>query len=465
MSEAGYLRQIKAPKSRVFRRAFIKRRLALTGLFETDWFEITKDVMKWGSLSVQLDDVLLNRFTFGNAKLVMQNDEGSYNPDDSDYSLWNGYLNQQRTLVKIEAGFLYSSQGADQIWVNTEHPGSLWDEGSWDSDYWDLSNTQFIGIVSGDIFISDKSEVTLNIKPLTQVFRDYSARNIRGYNDSVTASRFIELLRDQTDGSGSYVFRPFFGDTTSNWEISTTSNVFLNLNTSGAQDVIDSDVWSIVEKLAQVENFVPFITRDGVFKFISRASVATDQTFFEFHGAGSFDSQFGQTIKNISAYGPRLTKFYSRVSVKHREADTTTSYAVAETSLTVGPASLSWALGERSLNIENIWIPTSTVASTIATTIFNNVSSLKKEITFKTTFIPGIDILDSVTISYDPSPAAASSLWDLNDWAEDTTNAAADLVWDQISGNALVLDAASYKLLSIEMNLDSLENNFVAREE
>jgi hypothetical protein len=37
-------KEIRNPRGRIFRRLYIKRRLATTGLFETNWMEITDDV-------------------------------------------------------------------------------------------------------------------------------------------------------------------------------------------------------------------------------------------------------------------------------------------------------------------------------------------------------------------------------------------------------------------------------------
>lgn len=460
---------IKAPASQVFRRAYIKRRSATTGLFESDWQNISQDVKSYGKVTTQIDAARRYKFTFGNAKLVMENSEGLYNPHTDLGSLWYGYLNQQRTLVKIETGYQYSQKNANGVWVNSEFPSdSLWDDNAWDApdSLWDstISSTVFTGVISGDIVFSDSNDVVFNAKPLNSVLQEFPARNLTGWTTTgVTASQFITMVRDQTDGAGAFIFRPFFGNTTTFWDVSTTSNVFSNLNTSGAQDVIDKNVWEIIEKLAEAENFIPYVTRTGTFKFISRATVAT-ATVFEFHGAGSFNTNYGHTIKKVSSYGFRASKYYSRVQIKYNSANTTTSYVVVESTLTVASNSNPWVLGAKTLAIENLYIPNTATASTLATTIFSDVSALKNEVEFETTLVPHLDLFDRISVTYDPNPFTNNNLWDQKNWAADDTSTSDDLIFDKSNYDSLVLSGQEFKFLSFEIDLDNFSNKFIARE-
>ena len=460
---------IKAPVATVFRRAFIKRRLLSNGLFESEWFDISNYVKSYGKIVTQVDTSRRFKFTFSNAKINVENEEGAFNPDDSPSSLWFGYLNQQRTLVKLEAGFRYTTEDAQGLKTTIEQPSEGgWDAALWDTDddQWDDvgSSTMFIGILSGDIPLSDKNDLALNLKPLVSVFQDFPAKNLTGWTSTgFTASQFLTMVRDQVDVYGAYIFRPFFGDTTTNWEISATTNVYSNLNTSTAADVIDKTVWEIIEKLAETENFVPYITRDGIFKFISRTTL-NSTTAYEFHGAGSFSSTYGHTIKTVDTYGFRISKYYSRIQLKWRDTDSATSYVIREANLEVAPTNNPWVLGVRTLSIENFYIPTVTVAETLADALFDDVSAYKKEIEFTTTFIPHLDLFDRVAVYYDPAEAQANSLWDQNNWADDATSTAQDLIFDAAVGDALILEGQEFKFLSMEIDLDNFQNRFVARE-
>lgn len=460
---------IKAPSSQVFARAYVKRRNASDGLFESEWLNISKDVKKYGKITTQIDAIRRYKFTFGNAKLVLENSDGRYNPHTDLGSLWNGYLNQQRTLVKFEAGYLYSQKNDNGIYVSSEFPSdSLWDQDAWDApdSLWDatLSSTVFTGIISGDIVFGDSNEVVFNVKPLNSIFQEYPARNLVGWTSTgMTASQFVTMVRDQTDGSGNFIFKPFFGNTNTNFDISTTSNVFSNLNTSGAQDVIDKNVWEVIEKLAEAENYIPYVTRTGIFKFISRDSVATAGVY-EFHGSGSFNGTYGHNIKKINSFGFRASKYYSRVQIKFNEADTVTSYFVQEATLTVSAASNPWVLGARTLALENFYIPNTATAQALATTIFNDVSALKNEVEFETNFIPHLDLFDRFAVYYDPNEFTNNNLWDQRNWGADDTSTTEDLIWDRANFDSLLLDGQEFKFLSFEIDLDNFSNKFIARE-
>lgn len=459
---------IKTPVSDVFRTAEIKRRSVLTGQFETDWQDVSVDVKKWGKISVRLDDVKLNKFTFANAKIVFSNEDGSFSPHTDEASLWYGYLNQQRSLIRIKAGYYYREQRTDGVWLNRTVPlQSLWDQAIWDYDIdlWDADagTNIFSGVISGDIIQTDANEVTFNVRPLVSVLQDFPAKNLTGWTTGgMTASQFVQMVRDQTDGSSNYIFLPFFGNTTSNWDISTTSTIYTAL-TSTSVDITTKTVWEVIEKLAEAENFIPYVNRDGEFRFVSRAA-ATTTVAFEFHGTGSFDTTYGHTIKKVLNFGPKQSKYYSRVEVKFVDADTTTSYYVSEGTFSVSPLSTSWVLGVRTLKVENFYIQTTATAQTIATNLFNEYSTIKNEIEFTTSFIPHLDPLDRISLYYDPTEFNTNSLWDQRNWADTTGGDDTHLTFDPASSDPIVLDGDEFKFLSIEIDLDNFECKYLARE-
>lgn len=440
--------QIKNPRSKVYRRLYMKRRLAGTGLYEADWVEISDDVIKWGNVKKEVDASKINRFRFNSLSLTMDNTSGRYNNYNDENSLWYGYSDQQRTLIKIEAGFLYQTK-TNGIWTTTEFPSN---------------NVIYCGFISGDINIKGNNQIVIPVVPLTESFRQFAARRLTGYNNSLTASDFITMVRDQQDSFGQYIFRPFFGDTTTYWNIQATTNEYSNLNTSTADDVIENTVWDIIEKLAEAENYTPYVTNDGSFQFVPRSEQTT--TVYHFYGAGGFSSQYGRTIKNINWFGRRYNKYYSRVQVKYRDADTATSYEVEESQYRIASDSGPWTLGERTLAIENTWIPTSTVAEQIASSLFLEFSAIKREVEFTTSFVPHLDVFDRVLITYDPTQPTPNGLWDIYNWADSTGGASMDddMVWDSSPGDALKLLAEEFKLISVEMNLDNLECKYIARE-
>jgi len=437
---SSLLNEIKKPFSKTFRRLFIKRKLSTTGLFESAWQEMSDDVQQWGKVRKEIDNVRYGQLTFGDMLMRVDNSSGRYNPEDDEASLWFGFGSQQRSLVKIEAGFVHQTRSAGGVWTNTEYP---------------TATAVFHGLVSGDIPLSDQNVITLPVRPLLQIFRDYPARNLTGFTSTgVSASQFMAMIRDQTDGSGSFIFRPFFGDTTTNWNIAPTTNVYTNLNTSTAADVYDANVWDVIEKLLEAENMVAYIKRDGTFNFTTRDP--TTAAAFEFFGAGVFDTQYGHTIKRISRYGKKQSDYFSRVEVKFRAEDTFSSFRVRESSFTVTGANDPWNRGHRTFAFENLWIANTVAADVILETIFTNVTNLKNQIEMTASFVPHLEVLDRVQVSFD-SGGLAGTRWDVQDWAEAGTDDAADLLWEVLGGDAIRLAAQDFKILSIELDLDKLE--------
>lgn len=442
------LNQIKSPWSQVFRRAYVKRRLETTGLFETSWQEITSDVKKWGSVKAAVDAQKINRFTFSNLSIQVANNSGRYNPEDVENSLWYGYASRQRSLVKIEAGFLHATQSAAGIWTRTEFP---------------TSSTLFTGVISGDMFASEDNSIDLNIKPLVKIFEDFPAKNLTGFTSTgITASQFVAMLRDQTDGSSNYVFRPFFGDTTTYWQIASTTQVYGDLNTSTADEVLDKNCWQILQILSESENKIPYVKRDGTFVFGDRTATATAD--FQFYGAGSFNTEYGHTIKKISKYGKKISDYYSRVQVRWHKDDTHTSFSIVEATLSVSGTNDPWNTGHRTFELENFYIATSTVALTIAQQIYDNFSSVKNHIEFTTTFVPHLELLSRIEVTFDTADRNPQSLWDYAYWDTSPSANIPSLYWDDSGGDSINLNASPFMALSVEVDLDKLECRFTGRQ-
>lgn len=400
MSANSLLGQIANSNGKAFRRLEIKRRLD-TGLYEDDWLDITDYVVKFGRVRKEIDSYRIGQFVFSNMTIIVDNKTGKFNPADSESSFWNGYSNQQRTLVRVSAGFVYESK-SNGIWTRTEYPTG--DE-----------KIVFMGFISGDISIKGDNKISFPIAPLQEVFRQFNASRLTGYNDSLTASDFMFLLRDQQDASSNYIFRPFFGNTTTKWAITTTTVEYPNLSTSTAEDLLNATAWEVVQKLAQAENYSVYITNDGTFTFGPRDTA--NSTSFYFFGPGDYDATYKRTIKKVGQYGGRFSKYYSRVSVKWVDADTTSSYQVQSSQFTVSAESGPWILGEKTLEIENFWIADATTAGNIASAIFDEFSALKTEIDFTTSFIPHLNIGEQIEVTYDQTDFNPSNAWDLSVWA------------------------------------------------
>lgn len=444
-------KQIANNNSLVFRRAYVKRKSATTGLYETSWQEITGDVKKWGSININTDVDRIGRVSFSGTNLVMQNMEGRYNPSANTHSLWYGYADMQRSLIKIEAGFY------DQFQISGQ-PNHIVTE------VIPSDPTIFVGIISGSIRVSDDNEVTLPVKPLNQIFRDYRAADLTGYTAAGPgfaglSENFLDMIWNQTDGSSNFVFRPFFNSTLSYWKVSIPSGSYpaYPMLTGSVSKIGDITVWEVLEKMAEAENFIPYIDRTGRFRW--RPKEADSICSYKFYGLGQFHAynKFGHTIKKIDSYGEKISDYYNRVTVSYLSSGVS-SYAATETALAITGSNDVWNLGRRTFNIDNDYIGSSVNAANIAGTVFTELSARKSEINFSTSFIPHIDLLNRVNVSYDASTiSVVNSIWDTADW--DTF-----FTWDSGRGDAINLTEEPFKIISININLDNLETRFVGKQ-
>lgn len=383
---------ITKPTAKVFRRAYIKRRLQTTGLYESGWYEITGYIKNWGSFSSSIDDVRLNAFTHSGLSLVARNDEGKFNPESNVTSLWYGYLTRYRTLIKIEAGYFDES--------DNELP---------------TDPVQGIYLLDGEIQISGtNNQAVLNCRSIVSVFDDVRAVDVAGLGVTQTASDIIARFRDHTDGAGNFVFRQFITQTA--WAIGTTS-IYYNLATSTA--IASMTCWELMSKLAETEGYVLSINRSGGLDFRNRDPRTTTAAMI-LYGQG-FPRQ---NIIRLDEYKEALDKYYNFFRFKWREENTTTSYVTAGTTTTIDPANLSWKYGSRVYEFSNEFFTTNTTAQTVVDNLFSEFSELKEEISVEAKFLPHVEIGDRVELYYRSYDIAATTIWDEffwddKDWATD----------------------------------------------
>ena len=433
-------KEIQRNNSKIFRRAFIKRRELATGLFEDDWVEITADVKRWGKISNSVDTQRVNVFKYGNVSMQLSNYSGKYNIESDQASIWYGYASQQRTLLKIEAGFEYQTLGVDGIWTTFEYP---------------TNSCVFTGIISGEMNVTSENDITFVVKPLVQIFSDYPARYLDLPTGGMCASAFIELLRDTIDIYGNYIFRPFFGaGSTTDWIITTTTINYGSLNPSQDHGVYSKNVWEVIQQLAEVEGFSPTVNRNG--QFIFGPKTADSTTSFEFYGVGNRNTEYGHTIKKINSYGKKFNNYYSRIEVKWTDDDTSTATIVKEAPFFIAGNNTPWNLGVKTYRLENLWIPDTATATNISESLWNELSTLKNYVQFTTSFIPHLDLLSKSNMSFDSSETDPISLWDNNDWD--------DLEWDANIGEPINLRNQDINALSVEIDLDKLESVFTGSE-
>lgn len=419
MPLGGYEEDVQAlsllPSVDVFRRLWIKRRQESDGLFEPNWQEVSKYVKRWGTVERSIDSVRLNRFRNSGFNFTARNDEGKFNHEDNINSLWNGYLTRYKTLVKVEAGYT-----ADN---GIEYP---------------VIPTLGIFLMNQEIPQSgETNDLNIPCSSLQTIFDGVRSADIGGIvGATLTASAIVAKVRDHTDGSGNFIFRPFITSTAWNIETTTTNYLF-------TADDLGGSAWDLMERLAGDEAKVLLITRTGGIDFRSRDPRAATSAF-SFYGLG-----FPRTnLIKLQDYREAWDKYYTFFRFKFAEADTSTSYVTAGTMTTVSPLSVPWTYDSRTYEVpETRAVPNTATAQAIVDRLHSEFAGdVPVDATWQAKFNPELEVLDRVTASYHSYDLAGKTLWDTFNWDGATWAAEGDnFDWDD----------KPFKVLSLGTDLET----------
>lgn len=418
-----------------FRKLEIKRRQSSDGLYEPNWQDISKYVTKWGNYELAIDAQRVNQFIFSGFTFNVKNDFGEFNPEYDAASLFYGYFTRYRTLVRLSAGYTDGS--------GTQYPSDA---------------VQGIFIMDAEIDIAPKNkEVSVVCKSLISPFQETRATEIGGITASITASEIVEKIRDATDGSGNFLFRNFITSTA--WDIQTTTTIVSGLGTTTALD--SYSVWELINKLAEAENFIVTTTRSGGIVFGNRSPNNTDPQM-SFYGAGYREPN----VIKINSYKEATNKLYTHARFKFVEDDTVTSYVEVGTSTVVSPLSNVWKYGRRTYEFENNFFSDSATAEQVANAIVNEFFNLRSELSFDALFEPSLDILDRISFSHQEGSQGSQYVWDLWDWAADTTTSDGSrvLFWASETSASLGFINKEFKIISKKTDLDKFVTTFNVRE-
>lgn len=424
-----------------FRSLEIRRRLDdSSGLYETNWLDITEDVKKWGNIRTELDSESFTTVRQGGVTLVCRNDLGQFDAPRNAGSYWSGYLTRYKTLVRVRAGFLSPTDGSE---IPPEPQYTT-----------DSTSTLFLGVLTEPIELNDHNEATLKVKPLTSLLEDVKASRLvvasagAAGSGQLTASEYLGRMRDVTDGSSNFILRPFLSVTA--WDVWPTSFTLTSLDTTTALD--SQNCWEMAKKLAQSVNYGLWVDKVGTLRFAPKA--APTAVSFVLSGYPYVDTTYGHTVKTIQRSEEDLDVLFTRVRIKFLDTDTSTSYATAESSWAVGDSSTAWLYGERTLAIENTWMSSSTAAQ-VASTLLADLNQVVDRVELTTKFIPTLNILDRCQIAYDPQQGGGT-LWDFFNWDE------AD--WDPEIGSSFYFSGKDYKLIGMQQDLDKMDTRLTLRE-
>lgn len=423
------LQQLKKSKVTVFRRFSVRRRLDdASGDYETDWQDLSEFVIKWGTISWALDEKKYNFFTQRGVTITVDNSKGTFDHERSTASFWHNALTRYRTLVKIEAGFVDPDDGSD-----IPNPSVL-----------------FYGILAlENIKQNDGFTVALNIKGLHSVLDEVPGNKavVEADMGSLTSSQLMTKIKNITDGSSNLILQKFISSGA--WNISTTTNTLTALNTTTLLDNLSC--WGIAKKLAEVENKIVYIDRSAQLNFRDREE--TTATTFSFVGVPFRDETYGHTIKRIENYQDDIDLLFNRIFVKYGIG--AEDHVIAEENWAVGDNTTSWKYGVKKLNVNNDWLSAS-LAQTIAVNLLGDLNIIGLKVDIVTKLIPHLDLLDKVTVQYEPDSRVIGSKWDGFNWDEG--------LWGLEGTPFFGFSGNDFKIVKIKHKLDSLESVFTIKE-
>lgn len=415
--------EIKKSSPEVFRRLYIKRRQT-DGEYETDWQEIDeKYIKKYGSVTFGIDDIKINFYKYSGLQFTVQNIDGYFSDENDNKSLWYGYLNRYRSLIKLEAGYTASD--------GTEYP---------------TDPSLFIGIMDEAMVYKEDNLINYNCNHITRIFEEFPAVGVTGIGAEQTAKSIIEKIRDYQDGNGVSVFQKYI--TSGGWNITSSSDTY-DLVTSGTLEGLSC--WELIKKLAEAENQISYIDRLGDFYFIEKTSGASE--VYHFSGVGEDPPPtYGVNIIGKLSVDENVKQVYNRILISYGDPSTN---LVNEETWNWADSSSSFRFGVRTYEYENEWIGITT-ASNLASSLFQAYSEPKKLVKFNAKFVPQLDIYDYVTLTYNTVTKVGGDYWDDVDWGGG--------FWGKRSGFNINENNTDYYLEQIKHNLDNFTTSLVLKE-
>ena len=416
---------IKSAKPRTFRKIYLKRR-EQNGDYETSWQQVDSElIMKYGSVSYSVDDILPNVFKYNTGKIKFFNKDGFFSDVTEDRSFFYNKLSIYKTLVKIAGGYIDES--------GTEFP---------------TVSTLFLGLMAEDYQYSEDSTIDFSCKHLSFVFDEIPADLIPGLGSTQTAYTIVGRIRDFVDSNSIAIFQKYIS--LAAWHIDTTTSWYNMATSTSLQNV---SCWQLMEKLAVAENYVMYIDQDGQFHFENKGVISSTPAF-HFSGVGDTDKTWGHNVMKQLSISDNIRKVYNRVRIKLNSDDTLTSYYIKNEVWNWGDSSSSFKFGVREYKYSNDWMSTAT-AATIATRIYTEFVWPKQEVKLQSKFVPQLMVEDYVTMTYKTKRYSGDALWGFFSWG--------GAVWGERLGYNISLDNADFRITNIEHSLDDFPSKITLR--
>jgi len=243
---------IRSNLHRPVRKMYIKRR-DTDDVFETEWLQIneyklTNRVTNWGSVTMSIDDYegRIGAFNCSNLTLTVKNDDGLFNVETDERSLWYEWLNRKFTKIKIDVGYL----DADDNEVGVD--------------------TIFEGVIN-KVTINDQQTANMECLSYQTILQKYDISDL-SMTGSKTVNAILTLIMNQTKITK---FIPYVApDVAVNATITDTA-------------LIEGTYWEVMKDLAFKSNSVPLVYGSS-FEMVTRT--VTGVSTWDFKGKGSANS-------------------------------------------------------------------------------------------------------------------------------------------------------------------------------
>ena len=269
---------IKKNKFEVFRRIYAKRRLK-TGEYESTWQLVPeKYIISYGTIQNSVDDILPNHVKYSGFTLKVSNNEGFFSDETRSKSFFYDHLTRYRTLIKVEAGYIY--EGAE---LPTE-------------------TTLFLGILSDDFIYSEDTKMIFKIDHISKIFNEVMADEISDLDSGQTASDIITKIKNHQDDNGVSIFQKYI--TSGAWHIDATT---INYNIQTSSTLRNVSCWKLMQNLSEAESYIMYIAANGDFYFKDSTDISTTADY-HFSGLNDPNKSYGHNIIEISVNDENLRK-------------------------------------------------------------------------------------------------------------------------------------------------------------
>jgi hypothetical protein len=153
-----------------------------------------------------------------------------------------------------------------------------------------------------------------------------------------------------------------------------------------------------------------------------------------------------------------LDRLFNFFRLKYLQDDTSTSFVYAGTMTTVDPSSSAWKYGNRIYDFEGDFYPNTAAAQAVVDNLRANLGFVtpKQDVSLVCKFLPSVEILDRVAVTYQSFAMNGVTLWDFFDW---------DLAdWDSEFGENVNWTQKPFKVARKVTDLDSMTTRLKLQE-